>query len=82
MPRVRRARGEGAVRRLRREVISPDGPSRRELVADYRQLRLAVERVERLVDDLLAAAEYADDVDPLQVIDELHPLIVRVRKLL
>jgi hypothetical protein len=68
--------------RLTREVIAPEGPSRREAVRDYRQLRLAYEKVQDLITYLRDQAERAKDVDPLSVVDELEPLMRRVRELL
>jgi hypothetical protein len=61
--------------RLRREVIAPDGPDRRDAVAAYRRRRKAVERGKRFLVKVRSAHEFARDLDSGDVIDELDLLI-------
>lgn len=66
--------------RLRREVIAPDGPDRRDAVAAYRRRRKAVERGKRFLARVRTAYyqdryEHVQDPDTADVIDELYLLI-------
>lgn len=61
--------------RLRREVIAPDGPDRRDAVAAYRRRRKAVERGRQFRDKVWAGYERGKDPDGGDVLDELHLLI-------
>lgn len=71
--------------RLRREVIAPDGPDRRDAVAAYRRRRTAIERAVRFRNDAHATACAGRDVDPgylMDVVDELDRLIKALRETL
>jgi hypothetical protein len=61
--------------RLRREVIAPDGPDRRDAVAAYRRRRKAVERGRQFRDKVREGYERGRDPDGMDVLDELHLLI-------
>lgn len=62
-------------RSLKREVIAPDGPDRRAVVAGYRKRRKAIERGKRFLASALAHLEHAEGMDAADVVDELHLLI-------
>lgn len=62
-------------RPLRREVIAPDGPDRRDAVASHRRRRKAVERGRRFLSELQVVIDEAGEVHPCDVADELRRLI-------
>lgn len=71
--------------KLRREVIAPDGPSRRAAVAAYRERRKAVKRAVKFRNDACARAYTGRDLDPgylMDVVDELDRLIKALKETL
>lgn len=63
--------------RLRREVIAPDGPNRRDAVAAYRRRRKAIERArstrKRLYEKACGPRVFHDDL--MNAVEELDLLI-------
>ncbi len=63
------------VAKLRREVLAPVGPSRRQAVAVYRRRRKAVERGRRFMQKVQTLVDAGLDTDAADVVDELWLLI-------
>ncbi len=67
---------------LRREVIAPDGPSRRKATEAYRRRRKAVLRGEQFLASMRRISESGCAVDPEDVIDELNQVIQALKETL
>lgn len=68
--------------KLRQEVLAPKGPSRRQVVAAYRERRKAIERGQQFTEKVRALADEGRDVNSFDVVFELWLLLKELEKTL